>query len=349
MTTDVESRLRDLFESQAAEIEPAVPVRFDPERLVVLAVGKQHVRARALVSMAAAVLLIVGLGVVWSTRGEKVDPIPLALPDNPGILGWAELDDVVQVRSNQVYPADGGFDAAVQSPDGTVFGLHIAPRSKEWVPRSETHTVMDREVSVEADSSAPGEIYRTFADECVIVDVTTADEDVWSSDTLQLLSAIEIEGSALRIGLREKWRSLGVAEPAPIRIIEATLGSGSESLDVSLVQVPGVPAARFLATMESSPQLIDVDGSAAWLVESVTTPGLRSIVGTRRGIAFEITAATSADRLVSLVSQLELAAPPAESSEPVITAAPADGAAVSCGSDLSVEIVDPLQDVGGGS
>ncbi|MCE9622818.1 MAG: hypothetical protein K8R99_10770 [Actinomycetia bacterium] len=224
-------------------------------------------------------------------------PIGVLLPD-PATPG-------VHVVSGEAYGALDESRGAVMAPDNTVFGFVVSrPGIGEPTSGAETRIISGHGVRAIADGSAPTEIYRTINGSCATLTVTTADEAMWSDNTLALIAGMTLDGSNVSVALPAGWNDLGSSAARPQHIYELSVDSQGEPVQLFLQQMPGVPAGWFLSANETAPRAVDLDGSTAWLVDGATTPGWHSIIGERDGIGFALSGMLASDELTSIARSL---------------------------------------------
>lgn len=211
----------------------------------------------------------------------------------------------VQVISHQTYGALAETWGAVLAPDRTVFGFVLhRPASDSVRTDGERRIIEGHGVHAVADGSAPAEIYRTIANSCATLVVTTAEEEAWSINTVALLASLTFAGAKVTFDLPAGWTDLGSSPARPQHIMELSVNSHGEPVQLVLQQMAGVPVGFFLSTSETAPRPTPLEGSTAWVIDSATTPGWRFLIGERDGIAFALSGMLSASDLTEVALTL---------------------------------------------
>lgn len=374
----IELELPGLLDELAADHHVGHAPPLDVHTLPLEPVGRHRSPAPRVLAVAACTAFAVSAIVFLGGRDE-----PATTPGNepttsPGETGVASTmpgvtngstDSVVlappptgplELVSAMTFDQSAHAAGALTAPDGTVFSLVISrgpawpPSGDEWstIPadRRDVRTVAGRDVAAVVDASSPTLIYRTVRDSCWTIEVYTADEAMWSDDVTTLVGALRSNESvtstadaAVSIDVPVGWTSLGGGRMLTSWVMELRADVGGQSHTVHLWQVPNAPVG-FLLAGESNPRPFDHNGRQWWTVDTVTTQGATSVIGTTDLGAFRIEADLPADELVAIVDSL-VAAPTMQvgsySGVPgsaAVDTTSASGQATNCG-DLGAGIV----------
>lgn len=299
-------------------------------------------RSRALIGLAAAACIALGVGglVILSGRNtnptvsdqptvtttlmppDSTPPTTSPLPNTPGVavVLAPPADSDVRLLSVQDWNTSGGASGAVVAPDGTVFSIYVGP-GPTWLPdtadwetipseRRGLDTVDGRDVAAVVDESAPGQIYRTVRDDCWSIEIVTADIPMWSDDVTTLIEAItpnrEVEAvdeAAVTVDVPDGWTSLGGGRMMQSWTMELQVDIDGTPHDVHLAQRPNAPIGVLLSG-ESNPVPFDHNGQQWWAVDIVTTPGMTSVIGDAGLGVFHITSDLTAAQLVKIIDEL---------------------------------------------
>jgi hypothetical protein len=310
VTTDLEVRVRSLF-TKLADATPVEPdATFTPRRGVhVQLAPKQPIRSRLMIAVS--MVLVLGAAaalVVRHAEGPSGEPTPStsAPPsDSPSGLWLPQtIDGALRIVGYAHHEGSPTAQGAVVAPDGTVFGLSANAPSASTAPPQERRRIGAFDVEAVADGTSPAEIYRSIIDDCVAVDITTADEEMWSADTVTLINGLTISGSTVHFDLPAGWTTLG-ANAWKVQYqatIESTTAGTTHEL--TLVQMPGATLGFYLDAMESPPKEVTVGGQRGWLIAGVTTPGYNTLVALRGSTPFSLAGEVPGDELVRIAESM---------------------------------------------
>ena len=294
-------------------------------------------RSRMLVGLAAAasVAALVGGLVVLSSRDAEpaasdqpslststlpaTATPPTGSPSGVTLLAPSSNGDV-RLTSLQDWDRSGIATGAVVSPDGTVFSITVGagpswlPDSSDWdsIPGNQrgVDTVAGRDVAAVIDGTAPTQIYRTIRDDCWAIDITTADEPMWSDNVATLIGALttnrnadSTNEAAVTVEVPVGWTPLGGGRMPQSWTMTLDVDIDGVTHEVHLAQVPDAPVGVLLSG-ESNPVAFDHNGQQWWSVDIVTTPGMTTVIGDAGLGAFHITSDLSAEQLIAIVDTL---------------------------------------------
>lgn len=328
----LETELPHLFNELANDHTVGTPPQLDDDAL-----KPSPPRSRVLVGLAAAVSVAALVGGLVVLSGRDAEPAasdqpslststlpatatpPTGSPSGKTLLAPSSNGDV-RLTSLQDWDRSGIATGAVVSPDGTVFSITVGagpswlPDSSDWdsIPSDQrgVDTVAGRDVAAVIDGTAPTQIYRTIRDDCWAIDITTADEPMWSEDVATLIGALatnrnadSTNEAAATVEVPVGWTSLGGGRMPQSWTMTLDVDIDGVTHEVHLAQVPDAPVGVLLSG-ESNPVAFDHNGQQWWSVDSVTTPGMTTVIGDAGLGAFHITSDLSAEQLISIVDTL---------------------------------------------
>lgn len=339
MTTELDTRLRELFTELADGTPVEAPSRFRPEELAAIRGADDPApRSRWVIvaGLAAATLLLVGLVVIGRGDHDKVlgpsgpSTTTRQIPATDPVL-WLPDTSSGSVHATEHQQADAAiaYGAAVVSPDGTVFGINVnLDYGNATRVGTDERIVGGFTVKAFVDGSSPGEIYRSITAECINVGINSAGEDKWSNDAINLIDSLTMNGTSIQFNLPTGWSTLGHSASRPQFETTFDVEVNGASQTLSMWQMPNAPVGFYLTAEESNPKAIQVGGMTAWISEGVTTPGYTTLVAERDGTAFSISGRVPTDQLIAIAREM-VRAPQTEWTAPVdpnvtrITPAPA--------------------------
>ncbi len=314
MSTDLDTRLRELFTELADATPVETPARFHPEQLTTARVARD-LRPRskwlAVAGAAAAIVLIVGLvAIARHDDARNLSPTnptttTRAIPGTDPVL-WVpdtSLGSITITGYNQASDAPM-YGGAVRSPDGTVFGISVNPDYGDTTPTGEVRTIGGRTVRASTDGSAPGEVYRTTTIGCINVGLTTAGEDPWSTDAIALVNGLTDGSGSIRIVLPSGWSTLGYTAAGHQFEVSFDVIVNGRQQSLSMWQMPNAPAGFYLTAHESNPRSVQVGGVQGWVIDGVTTAGYTTLVAERDGTAFFVGGDIPEDQLIKITEAM---------------------------------------------
>jgi hypothetical protein len=310
MSTDLDTRLRELFTELADATPVETPTRFHPELIATAGMARDLTHRSkwlAVVGVAAAIALIVGLvAMVRHDDARNLSPsnptaTTRAIPPTDPVL-WAPDTSsgaitIAEYQQATSAPLHGG---AVRSSDGTVFGISVNPDFGDTPTTGDERTIGGHTVRASTDGTAPGEVYRTTTIGCINVGLTTAGEDTWSDDALALLNGLTASDGSIRIELPPGWSTLGQAVAGRQFEVSFDVTVNGRQQTVSMWQMPSAPAGFYLTAMESNPRAVQIGGAQGWVVDGVTTAGYTTLVAERDGTAFVVGGLIPVDQLIKI-------------------------------------------------
>lgn len=286
-------------------------------------------------------------------------------------------DSGVQVVSLQDWDRSGIANGAVVAPDGTVFSIVVGgspswlPDDPEWdtIPeeRRGIKVIAGYDVAAVVDESSPTQIYRTVRDDCWSIEIVTAGTPMWTDDLTTLIGAITpnrnvepVDRAAVTVAIPDGWSSLGGGRFPQSWTMNLQADIDGVTHDVYLAQVPDAPVG-LLVSGESNPAPYDHNGQQWWTVDTVTRPGMTSLIGDAGLGAFSITSDLPAAQLAEIIDSLtptpsnQLPSPQAPTDTavpdvmveqgPTDTRAPGEGTAppaTACGTlGTGLELIEP--------
>ena len=338
----LEDELPGLFHELADAHTVGQPPELRDDLLVRSTPQQSPRRSRALIGLAAAACIALGVGGLVILSGRNTDPAvsdqpavvtstmppnstpptTSPLPNTPGvaIVLAPPSDSDVRLVSVQDWDTSGIASGAVVAPDGTVFSIYVSP-GPTWLPdspdwdaipteRRGLDTVAGLDVAAVVDESAPGQIYRTVRDDCWSIEIVTADISMWNGDVTTLIDAITpnrevqpVDEAAVTVDVPDGWASLGGGRMLQSWTMELQVDIDGNTHDVHLAQRPNAPVGVLLSG-ESNPVPFDHNGQQWWAVDIVTAPGMTSVIGDASLGAFHITSDLPAEQLVGIIDEL---------------------------------------------
>lgn len=255
---------------------------------------------------AAALVVVAGIGTLTTLNRPDTDTATTA----SSIAGPVLLDPATAEISRRSV-TDGSMlepSGAVMSPDGTIYGLSVAPTQPiETFPTSyEERTIGDLDAWAFEDGSAPTQIRRGIEIGCATLSVTTGQGDMWPADLETLTQSLRIDDAGIAtIDLPPGWRSLGAGATADQYLSTLTIRSEGTDYRLNSRQTIGQPVGVFLFSPETNPVPVGDEGDNVWLIEGGTTPGWNTIVGVRNDTLYEISGLAPLDVLLATAESLQ--------------------------------------------
>jgi hypothetical protein len=273
---------------------------------------------RAWLTVAAAAMLVAGLAAIVGVvvlRSQPSGPAATtatqpSLPAGvPALLEPGANSGLTVTGRSRFAPEQATAGGAVLAPDGTVFGLGLAPTAPLDLGGVLPDNYNERTLAGWpawglVDGSAPEEIYRGIEVDCATLSVTTAGEPMWSSDTELLAASVRSDGTTLTIELPDGWTPLGTTTIK--ETFNSTIAVSVDGADhqVRVRQAIGAPIGALLITMETNPVRLTDDRDVLWHVEGATTPGWNTLVGLRHDTAFSLSGNAPVDVLTQIADSL---------------------------------------------
>ncbi|MGB7235296.1 MAG: hypothetical protein WBD41_04860, partial [Rhodococcus sp. (in: high G+C Gram-positive bacteria)] len=260
------------------------------------------------IRFAAAAALVVGVGIAALTTLNRAatDTATTA----PVIAGPVLLDPAAaEINGRSV--TDGSTlepSGAVMSPDGTIYGLSIAPTQPiETFPTSyEERTIGGLDAWAFEDGSAPTQIRRGVETGCATLSVTTGQGDMWPADLETLTRSLRIDDAGIvTIDLPTGWRSLSAGGTADQYLSTLTIRFEGTDYRLNSRQTIGQPVGVFLSSPETNPVPVADEVDNVWFIEGGTTPGWNTIVGVQNDTLYEISGLAPLKVLIATAESLQ--------------------------------------------